>query len=61
MRALRRENLTLQERQRRLRDDRSAVEEAARRDLGFIRRGEILFLITPARSRPSPFQGPDVQ
>jgi cell division protein FtsB len=52
LQALRQENLTLQERQRRLRDDRGAVEEAARRDLGFIRRGEILFLIRPARSRP---------
>lgn len=54
LQALRQENLALRERQRRLRDDRGAVEEAARRDLGFIRRGEILFLVVPARPRPQP-------
>lgn len=49
---LRGENTVLQERQRRLREDSGAIEEAARRDLGLVRRGEIVFLITPARPRP---------
>lgn len=50
--AVRQENSILQERQRRLREDRGAIEEIARRDLGLIRRGEIVFLITPSRSEP---------
>lgn len=50
--ALRLENAALQERQRRLREDRGAVEDIARRDLGLIRRGEIVFLIRPSRSAP---------
>ena len=48
--AVRQENIVLHERQRRLREDRGAIEEMARRELGLIRRGEIVFLITPARS-----------
>lgn len=48
--ALRLENSELQERQRRLREDGSAIEETARRELGYIRKGEILFLVIPARA-----------
>ena len=61
LQAVRQENVVLQERQRRLREDRGAIEETARRDLGFIRRGEIVFLITPARSAASGAQGAAAQ
>jgi len=41
----RRENAQLRHRARRLREDPSAIEEIARRDLGLIRPGEKLFII----------------
>lgn len=42
---LRAENARLQERVRRLSDDPKTIEEIARRDLGWIKRGEILIRI----------------
>ena len=39
------ENARLREEARRLRDDPKAIEEIARRDLGFIRPGEKVFII----------------
>ena len=39
------ENARLREEARRLREDPDAIEEAARRDLGLIRRGEKVFII----------------
>ena len=42
---LRAENAALQEEARRLKEDPTAIERAARRDLGMIRPGEIVVLI----------------
>ena len=39
------ENARLREEARRLRDDPSAIEETARRDLGLIRPGEKVFIV----------------
>ena len=49
--ALRRENQALQQEIRRLREDPAAIEDLARRELGLIKRGEIVFTIreTPAQ------------
>lgn len=46
---LRAENVRLRDEARRLREDPDAIEEAARRDLGLIRPGEKVFIITDAR------------
>ncbi len=43
--ALRVENARLRENARRLREEPSAIEALARRELGLMRRGEILFVI----------------
>jgi cell division protein FtsB len=43
--ALRIENTRLREQVRRLREDPSAIEALARRELGLMRRGEILFVV----------------
>lgn len=50
------ENARLSEEARRLRDDPTAIEEAARRDLGLIRPGEKVFIVKdlPAPDRPQP-------
>jgi cell division protein FtsB len=48
---LKTENAGLREQARRLREDREAIEEVARRDLGLIKPGELLFIITD-RHRP---------
>jgi cell division protein FtsB len=45
---LRYENQSLQEQSRRLREDPTAIEEAARRDLGMIRPGETLIILRDA-------------
>ena len=45
---LRRENADLREQARQLREDPATVEELARRELGLIRPGEILFIIKDA-------------
>lgn len=50
---IRLENVSLQEQRRRLREDRGAIEDVARRDLGLIRRGEILFIVNERRAAPS--------
>lgn len=42
---LRAENARLREQVRRLREDPSAIEALARRELGLMRRGEILFVV----------------
>ena len=43
---LRRHNDRLRQEARRLREDPSAIEEVARRELGLIRPGELLFLLS---------------
>jgi cell division protein FtsB len=52
------ENAGLREKARRLREDPSAIEEIARRDLGLIRPGEKLFIVkdltSPAKDLTSP-------
>jgi cell division protein FtsB len=52
------ENAGLREKARRLREDPSAIEEIARRDLGLIRPGERLFIVkdltSPAKDLTSP-------
>jgi cell division protein FtsB len=50
---LRAENARRREEVNRLRDDLGAIEDAARRDLGFIRRGEKVFIL---KDLPSPAQ-----
>lgn len=47
--ALRLENAQLRERIRRLREDPRAIESIAREELGFIRPGELLFIVRDAR------------
>jgi cell division protein FtsB len=52
---MRRENAELREQARRLREDPRAIEEVARRELGLIRPGEVVFIIKDvpaAASRP---------
>jgi cell division protein FtsB len=52
---VRAENARLRQEIRRLREDRDAIEELARRDLGFIAPGEKLFIIrdvAPPSNRP---------
>jgi cell division protein FtsB len=53
--ALKAENARLRDRMRRLNEDRSAVEALAREELGYIRPGEVLFIIrdTTAAARTS--------
>lgn len=53
VRQLRAENELMRERNRRLREDRAAQEEAARRDLGLMKPGEKVFII---KDLPSPSQ-----
>lgn len=45
------ENARLREEARRLREDPAEIEAIARRDLGLIRRGELLFIV---KDRPTP-------
>ena len=49
---LRRENARLREEARRLRADPAAVEDVARRELGMIGRGEVVFIVKDAPPRP---------
>ena len=51
---LRRDNRRLRDQARRLREDPAAIEAVARRELGLIRPGEIVFLLTdkPAAREP---------
>jgi cell division protein FtsB len=49
LRQLRIENAALRHQQRRLREDARAIEAAAREDLGLIRPGEILVVVTSPR------------
>jgi cell division protein FtsB len=46
------ENTRLREEARRLREDPSAIEDLARRELGLIRPGEKLFIVRDARPNP---------
>jgi len=48
------ENTRLREEARRLREDPSAIEELARRDLGLIRPGEKVFILKDLPSAPKP-------
>jgi cell division protein FtsB len=50
---LRAENARLRAEATRLREDPTAIEEAARRDLGYIAPGEKLFIIHDARPAPT--------
>ncbi len=45
------ENTRLREEARRLREDPSAIEEIARRELGLIKPGEILFIVKDAQPK----------
>lgn len=47
---LRAKNAALTDRVRRLDHDASAIEDLAREELGFLRRGEIVFVLRPAGS-----------
>ena len=49
LRQLQQENAALREKSRRLLDDPRAIEAVAREELGLIRPGEILVVVTPAR------------
>ncbi len=51
---LRSENAAIQSRNQRLREDAAALEEAARRDLGLMKRGEKVFIIKDLPSPPQP-------
>ena len=48
------ENARLADQARRLRDDPTAIEEVARRELGLIRPGERVFIIKDVPPRPAP-------
>lgn len=48
---LRRDNERLREEARRLREDPAAIEELARRELGLIRPGELVFVVKDASPR----------
>ncbi len=48
------ENARLQEQTRRLRDDPSAIEELARRDLGLMRPGEKVFIVKDLKAARTP-------
>ena len=47
--ALRQKNAGLREQARRLMEDPSAIEAVARRELGLIREGEVVFVLKPVR------------
>lgn len=49
--AIKRENVQLLEEARRLREDPQAIEALARKDLGLIRQGELLFIIKDDKPR----------
>jgi cell division protein FtsB len=46
---LKRENAGLREEARRLAEDPAAIESIAREEMGLIRPGEVLFMLTPVR------------
>jgi cell division protein FtsB len=48
------ENTRLREEARRLREDPSAIEELARRELGLIRPGEKVFIVKDLKAPPAP-------
>lgn len=50
---LRQENALLREDVRRLNEDPSAIEALARKDLGLVRPGELLFIIKDVHPRPA--------
>ncbi len=52
--AVRRENARLREEVRRLSEDPAALESVARKDLGLIRPGEVLFIIKDAKPSKTP-------
>ena len=56
VRRLHAENELMREQNRRLREDRSAQEETARRELGLMRPGEKVFII---RDLPAPSSAPE--
>ena len=55
--SLRQDNARLREQARRLREDPRAIEDIARRELGLIRPGELLFIV---KDVPSPSPAPKV-
>lgn len=48
---IRMENARMRERAKRLREDPAAIEEAARRDLGLVKPGEVLVIVRDADKR----------
>lgn len=50
---LRQENAVMREQVRRLNEDPSAIEALARKDLGLVRPGEILFIIKDVKPKPA--------
>ena len=50
---LRAENLRLRSEAKRLREDPAAIEEAARRDLGYAAPGEKVFIVRDAKPAPT--------
>ena len=48
------ENARLADQARRLKDDPTAIEEVARRELGLIKAGEKVFIIKDVQPRPAP-------
>ena len=56
---LRSENARLRAEAQRLREDPRAIEEAARRDLGYSAPGEKVCIIKDVRPAPAPLQPPD--
>jgi cell division protein FtsB len=49
---LRQENAQLAEEARRLRQDPAAIEQIARRELGLVRRGEVVVILRQPQARP---------
>ncbi len=56
---LRAENARMREEARRLREDPTAIEEVARRELGMMRAGEVLFVVKDAKPRTDLRPQPD--
>jgi cell division protein FtsB len=56
---LRAENTRMREEARRLREDPAAIEEVARRELGMMRRGEVLFVVKDVKPRTDRRRRPD--
>ncbi|MPY90784.1 MAG: hypothetical protein GEU99_23080 [Luteitalea sp.] len=56
--ALKQQNRSLREEARRLREDPSAIEAIARRELGLVKPGELLFIVKDVPAPPASGQSP---